>query len=140
MFVSVILLLQKSLEITSKGGCTVGVEPLCNKRHPCCVGHLAVSRSSLSCFAPGRDSLTSSCICRELFPSSLGNSHFFSSGVEQKMGDTWFNLSWGGQVLQGLSMRCLLWLELVSLQLYLQKDEFNSSHRIAWIRKETVHC
>lgn len=61
-------------------------------------------------------------------------------GVKQKMGTVLFVLSWGSQLLQGLSMRFLLWLELVSLQLYLQKDQFNTSHKTAWICKETVHC
>lgn len=38
------------------------------------------------------------------------------------MGDISFVLFWGSQLLQELSLRALLWLELESLQLYLQKD------------------
>lgn len=48
------------------------------------------------------------------------------------MGDTLFVLSRGGQLLQGL--------ELVSIQLHLQKEKFHIGHRTAWICTETFHC
>lgn len=59
---------------------------------------------------------------REPFASSLGNRPFLRLRVKHKIGDTLFVLSWGIQLLQKLSLRTLLWLELGSLQLYLQKD------------------
>lgn len=128
MFVSVSFSSCKGAWIYLVNKVSSGSITLMQQRARVCVGQLAVSRSSVSFSVPGRDGLKSSFICREPFALSL----VLRSGVKQKMGDTLFVLSRGGQLLQGL--------ELVSIQLYLQKEEFHIGHRTAWICTETFHC